>query len=74
MLVNKVITNALVITRKCPLSGHCRAPPGRPGGLKSQEVTHTKKLLLVTFYDMTTGIGSETVLDDAGGRIDRNKC
>ena len=25
-------------TRKCPLRGHCLAPPGGPGGLKSQEV------------------------------------
>ena len=55
----------LYITRKCPLRGHCLAPPGRPGGQKTQEViqiflnsyfsllAHTKKLLLVTFCDKT---------------------
>ena len=61
-----VVFKSIVITRKCPLRGHCLAPPEGPGGLKSQEVilnfffnayfsllTHTKKLLLVTFYDTT---------------------
>ena len=31
-----------MITRKCPLRGHCLAPPGGPGGLKSQEVHYEK--------------------------------